>query len=71
MSLKAERWRKLGLIISMQGSEKLSLEQIPALLEASHEVRFAGHSREEIYDWVGTTLREHDYARQGREGNGL
>ena len=55
----------------MQGGEKLSLEQIRALLEASQEVRFAGHSREEIYDWVGKTLREHDYAKQGREAKGL
>ena len=55
----------------MQGGEKLSLEQIRALLEASQEVRFSGHSREEIYDWVGKTLGEHDYARLGREGKGL
>jgi transposase len=55
----------------MQGGEKLGLEQIRALLEASQEVRFTGHSREDIYDWVGKTLREHDYAKQGREGKGL
>lgn len=55
----------------MQGGEKLSLEQIQALLEASQEVRFAGHSREDIYDWTGKTLREHDYAKQGREGKGV
>jgi predicted DNA-binding transcriptional regulator AlpA len=39
----------------MQGGEKLSLEQIRALLEASQEVHFTGHSREDIYDWVGKT----------------
>ena len=55
----------------MQGGEKLGLEQIRALLEASQEVRFTGHSRDDIYDWVGKTLREHDYAKQGREGKGL
>ena len=55
----------------MQGGEKLSLEQIRALLEASQEVRFRGHSREDIYDWIGKTLREHDYAKQGREAKGL
>jgi hypothetical protein len=55
----------------MQGGEKLSLEQIRALLEASQKVHFTGHSREDIYDWVGKTLREHDYAKQGREGKGL
>lgn len=55
----------------MQGGEKLSLEQIRALLAASQEVRFTGHSRGDIYDWVGKTLREHDYAKQGREAKGL
>jgi len=55
----------------MQGGEKLGLEQIRALLEASQEVQFAGHGREEIYEWVGKTLREHDYAKQGREAKGL
>jgi transposase len=55
----------------MQGGEKLSLEQIRALLEASQEIRFAGHSRKEIYEWVGRTLREHDYAKQGRAAKGL
>jgi transposase InsO family protein len=55
----------------MQGGEKLSLEQIRALLEASQEVRFAGHSRVEIYEWIEKTLREHDYAKQGREAKGL
>lgn len=55
----------------MQGWEKLSLEQIRALLEASEEVRVTGHNRTEIYDWVGKTVREHDYAKQGREANGL
>jgi len=34
-------------------------------------VRFTGHSREEIYDWVGKTLRKHDYAGQGREAKGV
>ena len=55
----------------MQGGEKLSLGQIQALLEASQEVRFTGHRREEIYEWIGKTLREHDYARQGREAKGV
>ena len=55
----------------MQGGEKLSLDQIRALLEASQEIRFAGHSRKEVYEWVGRTLREHNYAKQGREAKGL
>lgn len=55
----------------MQGGERLSLERIRALLEASQEVRFTGHSRTEIYEWIGKTLREHDYAKQCREAKGL
>ena len=55
----------------MQGGEKMSLEQIRALLEASQEIRFAGHSRSDVYEWVGPTMREHDYAKQGREAKGL
>lgn len=50
----------------MQGGEKVSLEEIQALLEANQAVRFTGHSREDIYDWIGKTLREHDYGKQGR-----
>ena len=55
----------------MQGGEKLSLEQIRALLQASQEVRFAGHGRAEVYAWIGKTLREHDYAKQSREAKDL
>ena len=55
----------------MQGGEKLSLEQIQALLEATVEVRFAGHSRREIYEWIEGTLNEHGYRKQGRKGKGI
>ena len=55
----------------MQGGEKLSLEQIRALLEASQEVRFTEHSPEDICDWIGKIVGEHDYAKQGREAKGL
>ena len=55
----------------MQGGEKLSLEQIRALSEASQEIRFAEHSRSEVYDRVGRTMREHDYPKQGRQPKGL
>jgi hypothetical protein len=51
----------------MQGGEKLSLEQMRALLVASQEVRFAGHSRAEVYAWIGKTLREQGYGKQHRE----
>ena len=36
-----------GVIISMQNAEKLSREQIEALLEASEEIRFEGKDRAE------------------------
>ena len=55
----------------MQGGEKLNLEQMRALLEASQELCFTGHNRSDIYDWAGQTLREHNYAKQGREAKGL
>ena len=55
----------------MQGGEKLSLEQIRALLKASQEVRFAGHGRAEVYAWIGKTLAEHNYRQQTREAKGL
>jgi len=41
----------LGLIISMEEGEKLSLEQIRAFLEANGEVCFQAHSRGELYGW--------------------
>lgn len=55
----------------MQGGEKLSLEQIRALLEATEEIRFAGRSRGEMYGWVEATLNQHGYRKQGRKGKGL
>src|ERR1017187_5538645 len=51
----------LGLIISMQDGEKLSLEQIRAFLEASEEVAFEGKRRAEVYDWITRLLRRQDY----------
>lgn len=55
----------------MQCGEKMSLEQIRALLEASQEVRFAGHGRAEVYAWIGKTLSEQNYRQQSREDKGL
>jgi hypothetical protein len=59
------------LIIRMQETEKLSLGQIRAFLEASGEVQFEGQNRTEVYGWVNSTLRQHDYERMGRSGKGL
>lgn len=56
----------------MQAPEKLSLEQIRAFLEASEAVvQFEGQNREEVYRWVNSTLRQHDYERLGRGAKGL
>ena len=55
----------------MQGGEKLSLEQIQALLLATIEVRFAGHCRKEMYGWIESTLNEHGYRKQNRKGKGI
>src|ERR1700704_4620680 len=60
-----------GLIISMQGGEKLSLDQIRALLEATEEIRFTGLSRGEIYGWVEATLNQHGYRKQSRKVKGV
>jgi transposase InsO family protein len=59
------------LIVSMKDSEKLSLEQIRAFLEASQEVQFQAGDRQERYAWVDQTLRQQDYGRLKREGKGL
>jgi transposase InsO family protein len=59
------------LIISVQASEKLSLEQIQAFLTASDEVRFEGRNREEVYGWVNQTLRQQRYEELKRRGRGL
>jgi len=59
------------LIIRMKSSEKLSLEQIRAFLEASGEVGFEARDRTELYGWVHSTLRQYDYGRQPRAGKGL
>ena len=59
------------MIVSMQDSEQLSLEQIEALLEASEGVRFKGKQRQEVYDWMTRLLRRQEYRKQGKEARGL
>jgi transposase InsO family protein len=58
------------LIISVQASERLSLEQIQAFLKGSGEVGFKGQNREEVYGWVNRTLRQQRYAELKRSGRG-
>jgi transposase InsO family protein len=59
------------LTISVQTSERLSLEQIQAFLEGSGEVGFKGQQREEIYAWVDQTLRQQRYKELKRSQRGL
>ena len=55
----------------MEDSDKLSLEQIRAFLEASQEVGFVASDRAEVYGWVERTLRHHDYPKLARSAKGL
>jgi len=61
-------WR---LIISMDDSKRLSLDEIRAFLAGTAPVEFAGQSRAEVYGWVEGMLVRHEYARQGKVGKGL
>ena len=55
----------------MRNGEKLSLEQIRAFLEASEDIKFEAENRQEVYDWMSRTLREHGYDKQSRAVKGL
>ena len=55
----------------MQASERLSLEQIQALLEASEPLKFKGRNRKEVYDWVNRTVREVRYQDLARSARGV
>jgi hypothetical protein len=59
------------LIISMDDSEAVSVEQIRAFLAGSGEVRFTGLRRAEVYGWVERTLVRHEYAGLGRDDKGV
>jgi hypothetical protein len=59
------------LIISMDDTEAVSLEQIRAFLAGSGEVRFAGVRRAEVYAWVERTVVRHEYGGLNRAGKGL
>ena len=59
-----------GLIVSMEPSDTMSLEQIRAFLEGSQEVSFQAQNRAELYDWVNRTLRHHNYPKLPRAAKG-
>jgi transposase InsO family protein len=59
------------LIISMDDSEAISLEQIRTILTGSQDLRFSGQSRAETYGWVESTLVRQQYANLARADKGL
>ena len=59
------------MTISVQASERMSLEQIQAFLDGSDEVEFKGQKREEVYGWVDQTLRQQRFEGLIRSERGL
>jgi len=55
----------------VQNGERLSLEQIRALLEASEEIELEAVEREEAYAWMTRLLCEQEYGKQRRETKGI
>ncbi len=55
----------------MHQAEQLSLDQIRAFLKASDGIRFEAQTREQLYQWVETTLVHHQYRQQKRGIRGL
>jgi hypothetical protein len=55
----------------MENTEKLSLDQIRAFLQASQQVRFEATRRQEIYEWVTRTICYQEYWKQKRMVKGL
>jgi hypothetical protein len=51
------------LTTSVHEADKLSLDQIEAVLDASEEIRFAGENREQVYGWVEQVLRQQQYPK--------
>ena len=49
----------------------ISLEQIEAFLAASQEIAFTGKAREEVYEWVKTTLIATEFHRLGKAAKGV
>ena len=55
----------------MHEAEKLSLEQIEAFLNASHEIRFEGETQPQIYHWIEQVLGRQEYHQQSRQARGV
>lgn len=58
------------LILSMDDSKWLSLEQIRVFLVGAEPVEFAAQGRREVYQWVERVLVRYEYARQGKTAKG-
>jgi hypothetical protein len=69
MSLKEGRacW---GLLISVKDGERMSLEQIQALLKGSEDVGFKATGQRELYECTERTLCAQQYAGLGWGGRG-
>jgi hypothetical protein len=59
------------LTTSVHEAEKLSLEQIEALLNASQGIRFEGETQGQIYHWIEQVLSRQQYSKQSRAARGL
>ena len=55
----------------MQKAEKLSREQIEALLEVGQGIQFEFQNRAEMYNWMTRTLAAQRYGEQGKPMRGL
>jgi hypothetical protein len=57
--------------IGMDDAEKLSLESIGRIVEASEEVQFESENRQQLYGWVERVLIQQRYAQLGKGARGL
>jgi hypothetical protein len=55
----------------MEAGEQMSLEQIRAFVKGWEGIRFDWKSRDEVYEWVTQTLRQHAYEWLWRAAKGL
>lgn len=55
----------------MQDGEKLSLEQIQALVKATEPLDFRGKGRQGVYEWITQVLRRQSYRTHGKPARGL
>jgi hypothetical protein len=59
------------MVIRMENGEGLSLAQMRGLVETSHEVRFVGEGRAQIYAWVEQVLVQQEYHTLGKKDRGV